>query len=146
MIYSEPLAALRPAAHPSLAVRSWRHLLEVRLGALREGVIGLLPRCLTSLVLERQWSISGRHYERTLRAWLARLDARRPDVEAVLARGRSSVAGRLAAARWRIFFLACAELFGFRGGAEWGVAHYLLRPAAAGAASLDGPPSSSARR
>ena len=39
MIYSEPLAALRPAAHPSLAVRSWRHLLEVRLGALREGVI-----------------------------------------------------------------------------------------------------------
>ena len=108
--------------------------------------IGLLPRCLTSLVLERQWSISGRHYERTLRAWLARLDARRPDVEAVLARGRSSVAGRLAAARWRIFFLACAELFGFRGGAEWGVAHYLLRPAAAGAASLDGPPASSARR
>ena len=97
----------------------------------------LLPRCLTGLALERRWSMGGRHYERTLRAWLARLDARRAQVEAVLAGGRGRAAGRLAAARWRLFFLACAELFGFRGGAEWGVAHYLLRPAAAGDPPLE---------
>jgi len=32
--------------------------------------------------------------------------------------------------RWRVFFLACAELFGFRGGREWLIAHYLMRPRA----------------
>ena len=92
----------------------------------------LLLRCLDGLTPERRWSIGGRHYARTLRAWLARLDARRPEVDSVLSRGRGRGEGRLAAARWRLFFLACAELFGFRGGAEWGVEHYLLRPAAEG--------------
>ena len=94
----------------------------------------LLPRCLDGLALERRWSLGGRHYERTLRAWLARLDARRPEVEAVLAGGRSRAEGRLAAGRWRLFLLACAELFGYRGGSEWGVEHYLLRPAGTGEA------------
>ena len=98
----------------------------------------LLPRCLDGLMLERHWSVGGRHYERTLRAWLARLDARRPAAEAVLSRGRSTAEGRLAVTRWRLFFLACAELFGFRGGAEWGIEHYLLRPAAACAIQASG--------
>jgi cyclopropane-fatty-acyl-phospholipid synthase len=30
--------------------------------------------------------------------------------------------------RWRLFFLATAGLFGHRGGEEWGVSHYRLKP------------------
>lgn len=27
--------------------------------------------------------------------------------------------------RWQIFYMACAELFGYEGGDTWGVGHYL---------------------
>ncbi len=77
-----------------------------------------------------RWRWDGRHYEKTANAWLANLDARRDAVLPVLA----DVYGELQAAqwlqRWRIFFMACAELFGFRNGQEWWVSHYLFeRPA-----------------
>ncbi len=29
--------------------------------------------------------------------------------------------------RWRLFYLACSELFAYDGGNEWGVAHMLFR-------------------
>jgi len=89
--------------------------------------VDLLPRCAGRLRLEGQWEIGGREYERTLRAWLANLDARRAEAEAVLGTGGPPVVGRVRVGRWRLFFLACAELFGYRAGREWFVAHYLLR-------------------
>jgi len=80
-----------------------------------------------------RWRVSGEHYRRTSEAWLRELDGARDEVLALFARtyGPGEAARRFH--RWRIFFLSCAELFGFRGGAEWYVGHYLFeRPAGAG--------------
>jgi cyclopropane-fatty-acyl-phospholipid synthase len=82
------------------------------------------------LKLCRQWRWNGRHYERTLNAWLAQMDERRHLVMPILQKVYGSDAG-LWWMRWRVFFMACAELFAFDGGREWYVGHYLFeRPAA----------------
>jgi cyclopropane-fatty-acyl-phospholipid synthase len=77
--------------------------------------------------LEESWRVSGTHYARTADAWLANLDERRDVARAALA-GGGEADPELALRRWRLFFLAVRETFGFAGGDEWGVAHYRLRP------------------
>lgn len=80
--------------------------------------------------VESHWQIDGREYQRTLLAWLGNLDAHRSEVEHVLAASRGASMARVEAERWRLFLLACAEMFGYRNGSEWLVSHYLLSPAA----------------
>jgi cyclopropane-fatty-acyl-phospholipid synthase len=80
--------------------------------------------------LER-WRWDGRHYENTANAWLANLDAARDTVMPILARTYGQADAAMWFRRWRVFFMACAELFGYRNGQEWWVSHYLFeRPAA----------------
>ncbi len=76
------------------------------------------------LRLERQWSWDGRHYERTSNAWLQRLDEHRAAVRDILAPVYGEHDVERWVQRWRIFFMACAELFGMNGGQEWFVGHY----------------------
>jgi cyclopropane-fatty-acyl-phospholipid synthase len=76
------------------------------------------------LRLERQWRVPGTHYEKTCNAWLARLDAQRDTVSEVFEPVYGAEETQRWINRWRMFFIACAELFGYRGGAEWLVAHY----------------------
>ena len=80
------------------------------------------------LRVTERWAVSGQHYARTLRAWLGRLDARRPEVDALFRRVYGPGEARRRAERWRIFLMACEELFAWRGGEEWRVAHFLLEP------------------
>ena len=90
---------------------------------------GLMPSADTllhfqqDLALEQRWHLSGTHYEKTANAWLARHDAQRDEVLDVLAETYGEDAGRWNQ-RWRMFWMACAELFGYRAGEEWIVAHY----------------------
>ncbi len=84
----------------------------------------LLPRVVTALDLDDRWVVSGRHYARTLRAWLERLDAHRDELVHVLANGGDPNQGQVRLRRWRVFTMACEELFAFGGGGEWHVAHY----------------------
>ena len=86
------------------------------------------------LQLVQRWRWSGTHYAKTANAWLANVDARRDEVLAVLSATYGAHAAELWLQRWRIFFMACAELFGYDGGQQWWVSHYLFERPAAGVA------------
>jgi len=80
------------------------------------------------LEIADHWRICGTHYGRTAEAWLANLDRRRAPALEILAGHYGPREARKWLARWRVFLLACAELWNFAGGQEWMVSHYLFRP------------------
>lgn len=83
------------------------------------------------LQLVQRWRWDGTHYEKTANAWLANVDRQRDTVLPVLAATYGEDAAQQWLQRWRIFFMACAELFGYNHGQEWWVNHYLFeRPSA----------------
>jgi len=79
------------------------------------------------LEIAGRWRWDGRHYEKTANAWLANMDARRGAVMPALVWTYGKEQAGSWWMRWRIFFMACAELFGYRDGQEWMVGHYLFR-------------------
>ena len=76
---------------------------------------------------EDHWVVDGTHYALTAEAWLRNVDEKR---EACLAALRPTYGKDTAMwlRRWRVFFMACAELFNYRAGQEWWVTHELMRP------------------
>lgn len=93
---------------------------------------GMMPSDALPLYFQKElrildhWRLDGTHYERTAELWLNNLDRARSKLLPLLA----GVHGEKDALRWfrnwRIFFMACSELWGFRGGREWLVSHYLF--------------------
>jgi cyclopropane-fatty-acyl-phospholipid synthase len=81
------------------------------------------------MVVERQWSVNGVHYSRTLEAWLQRMDI--PENKSKILKmfketyPQGEELKRFQA--WRIFNMACSELFAYNGGNEWYVSHYLFQ-------------------
>ncbi|MEZ5461883.1 cyclopropane-fatty-acyl-phospholipid synthase family protein [Dokdonella sp.] len=94
---------------------------------------GLMPAADTlmhfqnDVTLEQRWLIPGTHYEKTANAWLRNHDRNRDNILDVLAGSYGPEQARLWNQRWRMFWMACAELFGHAHGAEWMVAHYRFR-------------------
>jgi cyclopropane-fatty-acyl-phospholipid synthase len=76
------------------------------------------------LVRHDRWN--GTHYQRTANAWLQNMDARREAVLPVIVATYGEQRAEQWFQRWRIFFMACAELFGLNEGREWYVGHYLF--------------------
>jgi len=95
---------------------------------------GLMPAADTllhfqgDLRLEQRWLLDGTHYQRTANHWLANQDAARAELMPVLEHTYGAAAAALWWQRWRMFWMACAELFGYDDGQQWLVAHYLFRP------------------
>jgi cyclopropane-fatty-acyl-phospholipid synthase len=86
-------------------------------------LLGLFPK---QMSLAQAWPWDGRHYERTANAWLRNMDARKAEVLATLSEAYGPVDAARWLQRWRIFFMACAELWGYDQGRQWLVGHYLL--------------------
>lgn len=74
--------------------------------------------------VEDHWWVPGVHYQRTSNAWLDNLDRHRDEVLRIFAGTYGDADARRWFVRWRLFFLCCAELFGYRHGSEWGVSHW----------------------
>jgi cyclopropane-fatty-acyl-phospholipid synthase len=90
---------------------------------------GLFHYFQRDLTLVDQWAVNGTHYEKTCNAWLANMDASRAAILPVFEATYGADQAVKWWSYWRIFFMACAELFGHRDGNEWFVAHYLFQPA-----------------
>jgi cyclopropane-fatty-acyl-phospholipid synthase len=91
---------------------------------------GLMPAADTllhfqsHLRIEDRWLMDGTHYERTANHWLANQDSHRAEVDKVLVQAYGAELAPLWRQRWRMFWMSCAELFGYADGQQWGVTHY----------------------
>jgi cyclopropane-fatty-acyl-phospholipid synthase len=80
----------------------------------------------SDVVLREHWHVPGRHYQRTAEDWLANMDRHRGEIVPLFAATYGEREARKWWVYWRVFFMSCAELWGYRDGAEWIVSHYLF--------------------
>ncbi len=79
------------------------------------------------LRIDRHWRVNGSHYQRTSEAWLQNMDREEATIRPMLAATYGEAETAKWRAYWRVFFMSCAELWGYRNGNEWIVSHYLFR-------------------
>jgi cyclopropane-fatty-acyl-phospholipid synthase len=89
----------------------------------------LFNRFQAHITLEDQWAVNGQHYEKTANAWLVNMDAHKQDLWPVFEATYGAPHAQRWWQYWRIFFMACAELWGFDNGNAWLVSHYRFRVA-----------------
>lgn len=87
--------------------------------------VDLLPTAADGCLKEEErWMVNGKHYSRTLEAWLKKQDANKDAVMDTFVKCYGKHDAKLWAQRWRIFYMACSELFAYNDGEEWPVTHY----------------------
>lgn len=94
---------------------------------------GLMPAADTllkfqeQLTIEERWLLPGTHYQKTANAWLENQDANHDQVMGLMRQAYGVADAGRWYQRWRMFWMACAELFGYANGNEWMVAHYRFK-------------------
>jgi cyclopropane-fatty-acyl-phospholipid synthase len=91
----------------------------------------LLPKASKAFELEEDWVVNGKEYSRTLEAWLDKQDQHRDHLMPILAKAYGEKEAAVWFQRWRMFWMACSELFNYNDGKEWPVHHYRLKKTSA---------------
>ncbi len=79
------------------------------------------------LAIENHWRVNGTHYQKTAEAWLQNMDAHQAEILPLFVQTYGAENTTRWWVYWRVFYMACAELWGYRGGEEWFVSHYLFQ-------------------
>ena len=81
----------------------------------------------THFNIEQHWRVSGMHYSKTSEAWLQNMDKHKTEIMPLFEQTYGKEGALKWWVYWRIFYMSCAELWGYNGGEEWIVSHYLFR-------------------
>jgi cyclopropane-fatty-acyl-phospholipid synthase len=78
------------------------------------------------MAVEKHWHVNGTHYGKTAEAWLANMDAHKKEIMPLFEQTYGKHQATKWWVYWRLFYMACAELWNFNHGNEWIVSHYLF--------------------
>jgi len=122
------------------AHKEWAYLFENKLEAAWLGrhffTAGIMPSndlllyFNEDLSVEEHWQVDGTHYGKTATAWLNRMDYHKAYILPLFKKTYGEAEAAHWWARWRLFYLACAELWNYNNGREWIVSHYLFHKTA----------------
>jgi cyclopropane-fatty-acyl-phospholipid synthase len=87
----------------------------------------LLLQFQADLKFVQDWKVNGRHYQQTAEHWLKNMDAHRNEILPLFRDTYGPAQAEKWWAYWRVFYMSCAELWGYKRGEEWLVSHYVFR-------------------
>ncbi|RZM29750.1 MAG: class I SAM-dependent methyltransferase [Pedobacter sp.] len=79
------------------------------------------------LTIEKHWVVNGTNYAKTSEAWLQNMDKHEQEIMPLFEKTYGKDHAVKWWVYWRLFYMACAELFGYKNGNEWMVCHYLFK-------------------